>query len=113
MTINWTKILSNLRTLVMCFAVIAYGLPTMTMASSDMMAAEISIDCDAGMTDHADADMSCYDTGDCDYSCTGPSMAITNMQTPSMEIPRQSHADRFINRLVGVDPASDSPPPQA
>ncbi len=109
---NWTKFISCFRIFILCFAVIAYGLPTMAMESSDMMAPEMSIDCDQGMTDHSENDMSCCDTGECDYSCASLSVAITNIQASTIELQSQSHMDRFTNHLTSISLTSDSPPPQ-
>lgn len=121
MTRNWIKIISNLRALIMCFAVMIYGLPVMahaapdmTMVSSQMMASDSSVEhCDDDMADHSSADNSCCDTGDCDYSCMSLSMAIANLPSSSLEKHKQSHEDRFINHLIGVDLKRLSPPPQA
>ncbi len=121
MTRKWIKIISNLRKLILCFAVMIYGLPMTahattehTMATPHMMTTDMSdAHCDDGMTEIADDGMSCCDTDDCEYSCTGISIAITIVQMSSLEIPSQTQMDRFINHLTSVDPASDSPPPQA
>lgn len=114
MTRNWTIIISRLRILIICVAVMAYGLPLTAAASSDMdmMDHEMSMDCAEVVTDHS-SDDNCCDMGDCDYSCMSLSLAITNIPLSSVEMLRQSHGDRFINHMIGVDPARDSPPPQA
>ena len=120
MTKNWISFISHLRVLVMCFAVMIYGLPIttahaaseMTMASADMMDHEMSVDCAEPMTDHS-PDMPCCDEGDCDYSCASLTMAMTDKLISPLEIPSQAHLDRFTNHLTSIGLTSDSPPPQA
>lgn len=115
------RIIPHLRMLILCLAVVTYGLPvtahagtTLTMAATHMMVPDMSVaHCDDSMTERASSDMFCCDNGYCECACAGLSVTMTNIPASSMEIPGQSPMNKFINHLTGIELTRDSPPPQA
>ncbi|MBL4800308.1 MAG: hypothetical protein JKY45_00340 [Emcibacter sp.] len=139
MTKYRTIIISRCRNLILCIAIMAYGLPMTTMAAPSMMSAPLSVDqhCPDMMspepmspktmapntiTMHHDmkdqgespsTDPSCCDSGSCDHSCMGVSVAITPAPLSSLRILSAVPYDPFTHHLTAISLSGEQPPPQA
>lgn len=127
MTKNRTNIISRCRNIILCFALVIYGLPITVMAAPSMMSSGMSHDmsvdqqCPETMTNHSEmmaqgdmtsSDDTCCDSGNCDYSCMGLSLAMITAPISYLTITSGTARTYFTAPLTAITLSGEQPPPQ-
>ncbi|MCF8474077.1 MAG: hypothetical protein K9G26_05205 [Emcibacter sp.] len=122
--------ISALRTVILCLALVFYGVPSMAMTphdmiSSDTISPEISsqlhcdnMDMNKGETSYStlatnsSSKSSCCDKGTCTTACMGLSVAIIASVVSTIKNPLVQLHGEFITHFTEIDQIHNTPPPQ-